>query len=116
VGVKLRNYAQVFTSHRGDGGLGANRSGWVRVAVELPRAVTAADVERLEISGPGSGSSVVEGVRQVQVLDRSFMPVVFPITWKGSAVLKHDDDKLVFYQGRRAEPLPAAPSGVRATN
>jgi hypothetical protein len=116
VGVKLRNYSQVFTSHRGDGDMGANRSGWVRVAVELPRAITAADIERLEISGPGSGSAVVEGVRQVEVLDHDFLPVVFPISWTGAATLKHDGDRLVFFQGRRAEPLPAVPSGVRTTN
>jgi hypothetical protein len=96
--------------------MGANRSGWVRVAVELPRAITAADIERLEISGPGSGSAVVEGVRQVEVLDHDFLPVVFPITWTGAATLKHDGDRLVFFQGRRAEPLPAVPSGVRTTN
>ncbi|MDB5099681.1 MAG: hypothetical protein JWM80_4102 [Cyanobacteria bacterium RYN_339] len=116
VGVKLRGYAQPFYSHRGDADLTANRSGWVRVAVELPRAIGPADIERLDLGGPGSGTSVVEGVRQVQILDHDYLPVVFPISWKGSATLKNDDDRLVFYQGHRSEPLPAAPSGVRTVN
>lgn len=97
-GVKLYDYPNVFYSHRGSAGLAVNRSGWVRVAVPLPRAILPSEIEHLELDGIGSGLARVEGVRQVMVLDRDFLPVVYPITWTGSKTLTHDGDHVTFYQ------------------
>lgn len=98
VAVKLKNYGEVFVSHRGDSGLTNGRTGWGRVAVELPRPVTAADIERIAIVGLGRGSATVTEVRKALVLDSDLAPVALPVAWKGEGRLRDDRDEVVVYR------------------
>jgi hypothetical protein len=94
VAVKLKSMPDVFVSNRNDTGLQAERDGWCRVAVELPRAVTYDDLERVELFGLGHGKATVKAVRKVLVLDSSYLPVYFPITWQGSGRLTRNEDRV----------------------
>ncbi|MNT81618.1 hypothetical protein D3C72_2212300 [compost metagenome] len=75
----------------------AKRDGWCRVAVELPRTVTMADLERVELAGLGRGRAVVSEVRKVLVLDADFQPQVLPITWQGEGRLSREEDRVIIY-------------------
>ena len=104
VAVTLKGGTQAFVSHHGDSGMTAARSGWCRVAVELPRAVALEDVVAMDLVGPGRGESIVHGVRRVLTLDAAFMPVVWPVSWVGEATVAADGDKVRFYQAPIAPP------------
>ena len=101
--MKLKGMPEVFYSNRGDEGLQAERNGWCRVAVELPRPVTMADIERVDFAGLGRGSAHVSAVRKVVALDAEFQPQVLPLTWEGEGVLRHDQDRVTVYGIR---PIP----------
>jgi hypothetical protein len=103
--VKLKSMPDVFCSNRGDKGLQAERNGWCRVAIELPRRVTMDDIERIDLVGLGHGNAVVREVRKVMVLDDRFQPVFFPITWEGEGALRRDEDRVTVYG---IAPIPPA--------
>jgi hypothetical protein len=105
VGVKLKGLNDVIASNRGDKGLQAERDGWCRVAVELPRAVGLDDIERLEFSGLGGGQAVVTAVRRVMVLNAEFQPTFLPITWEGEGQLRREEDRVTVYG---IKPIPPA--------
>jgi len=98
VSVKLKGLNQAFVSHHGDAGLTAERTGWCRVAVELPKPITLGEIEALDLVGLGRGTAVVTGVRRVLTLDAAFMPVIHPITWVGDQTLAADSDRVRFYE------------------
>lgn len=98
VAVRLKGLNQVYVSHRGDAGLTAGRTGWCRVAVELPKPVRLDDIEAIDLVGPGRGSSTVTGVRRVLMLDAAFMPVILPVTWTGDQTIDDDADRVRFYE------------------
>lgn len=104
-GIKLKHMPDVFASNRGDKGLQAERDGWCRVAVELPRAVTVDDIERLELFGLGRGDARVTAVRKVVVLDADYQPQFLPITWEGEGELRRDEDRVTVYG---IKPIPPA--------
>lgn len=98
VAVKLKGYNEVFYSHRGDSGLTNNRTGWGRMAVELPRPVTAADIEQISIVGLGRGSATVNEVRKALVLNADLAPTALPVSWKGEGQLRSDKDQVVVFR------------------
>lgn len=105
VAVKLKNRPEIFSSNRGDKGLQAERQGWCRVAVELPRPVTMDDIERIDFVGLGRGSATVRELRKVMVLDANFVPQFFPIAWQGEGPIRRDEDRVTVYGIR---PVPPA--------
>lgn len=98
VSVKLKGYAEPFVSHRGDSGLTNGRTGWGRVAVELPRPVTAEDLEEIAIVGLGRGSATVTEVRKALVLNADLEPVVLPVAWKGEGQIRSEKDQVVVFR------------------
>lgn len=108
LGVKLKGEPEVYCSNRGEKGLQAERDGWCRVAVELPRSVGLSDIERLEFTGLGGGRARIESVRKVIVLNSAFEPTVLPVTWEGPGDLKRNEDRVTFY-GIHPIPQPKEP-------
>ena len=96
VAVKLKGYDEVFYSHRGDSGLTNDRTGWGRMAVELPRPVTAVDLEQISIVGLGRGSATVnEAESQRTVADsvaRSTWASATPSTLERKRVMRLTHD------------------------
>ena len=106
VAVTLKGQPGVFVSHRGDGGLTAARTGWCRVAVELPRSARLDDLASIDLVGPGRGQAIVHGVRRVLALDEAYQPVILPITWAGEALIDDDADRVRVFE---AVPGPSEP-------
>ncbi len=106
VSVTLKGTPGAFVSHRGDDDLTAARTGWCRVAVELPRAVRLEDVAAIDLVGPGRGEAIVHGVRRVLTLDAAYQPVILPLTWAGEAMIDEDADKVRVFE---AASDPARP-------
>lgn len=98
VAVTLKGEPAPYFSHRGDDDLTAARTGWCRVAVELPKAVTMDDLAAVDLVGPGRGQAVVHAVRRVLTLDAAFQPVILPITWNGEALIDEDADKVRVFE------------------
>jgi hypothetical protein len=107
--VVLRGSPTVHLSSRGDDGLQAARSGWCRVAVELPRRVQLGDIEQLELVGKGRGATRITGVRRVLTFDEGYAPVVLPMRWEGDQWLRSDQDRVKIWASGSPPVSPATP-------
>jgi hypothetical protein len=107
VAVTLKGQPDPIFSHRGDAGLTAKRTGWCRVAVELPARASLADVAAIDLVGPGRGEAIVTQVRRVLTLDDAYQPVIWPVTWAGDGTLKDDEDRVRVYEAPLSPVQPA---------
>jgi len=97
------------------------RGGCFRGGAPVPAGVTAADVAGLRIRAytrparegetAPSGSVVLERVTKLIMMDKSFVPAIQPMSWKGSLAVKTDGSAvLVFIENPRLDPLQPRPA------
>ena len=108
--VKIKGDPQIYLSNRGQQGLQAGRTGWCRVAVELPRRVTAEEIDSISLWGQGRGEADISQVRKVLAFDEAYMPRVLPFQWRGSATLKGNSDRLTMVNPQTDQPAPSIPA------
>jgi hypothetical protein len=107
--VVLKGSPAAYLSSRGDDGLQAARSGWCRVAVELPRRVQLGDIDQLELVGKGRGATRISAVRRVLTFDEGFAPQVLPVRWEGDQWLRSDQDRVKVWASSAQTFSPATP-------
>lgn len=97
IAVTLKGDPAQYHSNSHQQNLQASRTGWCRVAVELPRHIEANEIQSIALCGKGRGEADITGVRKVLTFNRNCEPIPLPIRDIGPATLKKDADRLYLY-------------------